>query len=311
MLKVFAYGTDYFVDTYAKGLIQDCKKFDYELTLEKVSEGSFSVINHVIHQKMLQVVKEAGNQDRILFLDPECRIIKPIPQHWIEDTRPIVCYKIQHGKHDIDRYTYGHTIQNSIQMQPIFLSQKDISWVQWWYDVSLAASDPENKQYSPHELFLELALTYNKIDLHKQFCVYNRAYTKNKHHVVKGSYTTDDTIITHPDVHGMLDPNTKHAIDQRKSSRVLEERTLHNHFQDYELVKIIDELMFKEKDQDWPSVCINRDGWYESHAWSFNPKQGLVKHRDFPTIKYHHSIIRKQTAGLKTPVTKLYAEETE
>ena len=109
----------------------------------------------------------------------------------------------------------------------------------------------------------------------------------------------------------MLDPNTKHAIDQRKSSRVLEERTLHNHFQDYELVKRIDELMFKEKDQDWPSVCINRDGWYESHAWSFNPKQGLVKHRDFPTIKYHHSIIRKQSAGLKTPVTKLYAEETE
>ena len=85
MLKVFAYGTDYFVDTYAKGLIQDCKKFNYELTLEKVSEGSFSVINHAIHQKMLQVVKEAGNQDRILFLDPECRIIKPIPQHWIED----------------------------------------------------------------------------------------------------------------------------------------------------------------------------------------------------------------------------------
>ena len=142
-VKIFVYGTDYFIDTYSKGLISDCEKFGYDLTVEKVPAGSFSHLNHYIHQKMLDVVKNAGDE-RILFLDPECRIHKPIPQEWIDDPRPIVCYKISDGKHERERYTYGLTLPAPIQMQPIFLTAKDIDWIQWWYDVSIAASDPEN-----------------------------------------------------------------------------------------------------------------------------------------------------------------------
>ena len=107
---------------------------------------------------MVEVVNNAGPTDRILFLDPECRIVKPIPQDWIDDTRPILCYKIAHGKHDINRYEYGHTLPGPIQMQPIFLTAQDSTWIQWWYDASMAASDPERDMYVPHELFLELAL---------------------------------------------------------------------------------------------------------------------------------------------------------
>ena len=308
MLKVYVYGTEYFLKTYSQELIDDCKKFGYDLTVEQVDTGSFSTLNHYIHQRMIDVVRNASSEDRILFLDPECRIHKPIPQDWIDDTRPIVCYKINYGKHDTERYTYGHTLPGPIQMQPIFLSAKDIDWVQWWFDASLAASDPENNQYTPHELFLELALKFNKIDMRKELCIYNRAYTKNKHLVVKGSWVTEDTIITHPDVHGMLDPNTKHAVTSRKVQKYLEQRTLHNHFQDYEMIQVIDELMFKEKDKDWPDECKYNNGWYEVHSWFFNPKQGLLKHKDFELTKYHHSILAKVQKGIKTPVTKAYNE---
>jgi hypothetical protein len=310
MLKIFAYGTDYFMETYSKDLMRDCSDFGYSLHLEKVPAGSFSHLNHYIHVKMLEVVKNAGPDDRILFLDPECRIHKPIPQEWIDDERPIVCYKISDGKHERESYQYGLTLPAPIQMQPIFLRAKDINWIQWWYDLSMAASDPVNNQYVPHELFLELAVKFNKVDAREELCIYNREYTKKKHLIVKGSWTTEDTIITHPAIHGVLDPNVKHANAERKASSILNRRELHNHFQDFELIKLIDQLMLQEKDVAWPPQCVKVDGWYEAHNWLFNPKEGLVKHKHFPLEKYHYHIRTKIARGIKTPVTRKFSHET-
>lgn len=306
-LKVYAYATQYFMDTYSKGLVADCEKYGYDLHLEVVPYGSFSHLNHYIHIKMIDVVKNAGPEDRILFLDPECRIHKPIPQEWIDDPRPVVVYKISEGKHDRERYTYGLEMPAPIQMQPIFLSAKDITWWQWWFDVSLAASDPDNEQFVPHELFLELAIKYNKIECREELCIYNREYTKNKHLVVKGSWTTEDTIITHPAIHGVLDPKVKHFNQERKDSLILYRRELHNHFQDYEMIQKIDRLMFQEKDTGWPEGCTFNDGWYHAHSWSFNPKTGKVKHDDFELEKYHYQIETKLSKNINTPVTRNYA----
>ena len=202
------------------------------------------------------------------------------------------------------------TLPAPIQMQPIFLRAKDIKWIQWWYDVSMAASDPDNNLYVPHEMFLELALKYNKIERREELCIYNREYTKDKHLIVKGSWTTEDTIITHPAIHGVLDPNVKHANAERKQSSILNRRELHNHFQDFELVKLIDQLMLQEKDIAWPPQCIKVDGWYEAHNWLFNPKEGLVKHKHFPLEKYHYHIRTKLKRGINTPVTRKFSHET-
>lgn len=309
-LKIYAYATEYFMQTYSKGLQNDCEKFGYNLKLETVPAGSFSTLNHSIHIKMLDVVKNAPDDERILFLDPECRIHKPIPEDWLNDARPIVCYKILDGKNDIEKYTYGQYLPNPILMQPIFLTNQDWKWIKWWFDVSLAGSDPANRQFVPHELFLELALKYNKIDAVKKLCIYNRNYTKGPHEVVKGSWTTSDTVITHPALQGVMDPQIKHANVERKESLVLDRRELHNHFQDFDMVKLIDDLMLKEKLVGWPKQAKFVDGWYHIDSWQFNPKTGKVKHNDYPLTKYHYHVKTKLTRGIKTPVTSSFSHDT-
>ena len=190
-------------------------------------------------------------------------------------------------------------------MQPVFLTAKDIDWWQWWFDVSLAQSDVKNNVFVPHELFLELALNYNNIDRREELCIYNRAYTKGKHLVVKGSWTTEDTIITHPAIHGYFDMKVKHASDERDNA-ILEKRELHNHFQDFELIQKIDNLMLKEKDTDWPDQCEKKGDWFEVDQWQFNPKLGLLKRKEFVVEKYHYHLQTKLNRGLKTPVVKAY-----
>lgn len=306
-LKVFAFGSKYFVDNYSKGLVEDCKKFNYDLTIDTVPADSFSAVNFNIQKKMLQAVKNVGS-DRILFLDPECRIVKPIPTAWIENDKPVVFYKIQKNMSK-NKYIYGAELNTPIVMQPIFLSGKDYDWFEWWWNCSMAVSDIENHQYVPHELFLETAIRFNKIQIEEQYITYYREYSR-PHYVVKGSWKTDDTVIQHPALQGVLDPNVKHASDERKKSLILNQRELHNHFQNYEIIKLIDELMFKEKTQGWPKETVVKNNWYCVEDWQFDPLTGLVKHNNFPDIRYHHSISRKLYFKLSTPVTRNYARDT-
>ncbi len=310
-LKIYIYGTKYFIDTYATGLISDCKKFGYDLTVGIVPNAdTFSHINHYIHCEMVRVVRDSADTDRILFLDPECRIVRPIPEDWIQDERPILSYKIATGNHDINRYQYGHTLHGPIQMQPIFLTSRDSDWIQWWYDVSMAGSDEERNVFVPHELFLELAIKYNKVDAHIEYCVYNRDW-KQPHRIVKGSFVTEDTIITHPDIHALLDPNVKHSVKNLKESPFLIPRKLHNHFNDHEAVKKIDELMFKEITDisKWPEGTTVEDSWLCVEDWMFDPKFGRLKHKNFPVIKYHSSLQDKLSRKINTPAVKQFTQD--
>jgi len=307
-IRIYAYGTRYFMDTYSHGLSDDCDRLGYDLHMEVVPDAeNFSHINHFIHQRMVEVVRDAGADDRILFLDPECRIVRPIPQEWIDDPRPMVCYKIEEDKHDINLYQYGHTLPGAIQMQPIFLTHRDSGWIQWWYDVSMAGSDPDRNVYVPHELFLELSIKYNKVDVHTEHCVYNRDWS-HPQRVVKGSYTTQDTIITHPDIHALLDENVKQANESFKTSPFLSKRKLHNHFNDLATVKAVDELMWKEIDDisKWPPDTVLADGWMCIDNWMFDPNSGRCRHKDYRTIKYHISVEEKHRRGIHTPAIKRF-----
>jgi hypothetical protein len=307
-LKVHIHGTQYFIDTYSSELRSDCARWGYELITGIVPDSeTFSHINNHIHREMVEVVHHASDSDRILFLDPECRIVKPIPLDWINDKRPILCYKIEEGKHEINRYEYGHTLPGPIQMQPIFLSARDRTWIQWWYDVSMAASDVERNVYAPHEMFLELAVKFNKVEVHTEYCVYNRDW-QHPHKVVKGSFQTADTIITHPDIHAMMDPKIKHGDMAFKHSPFLTLRKLHNHFNDHDVIKKIDELMFKEVHDitKWPPNTTMANEWYVVEDWFFDPRTGRLKHKNFPTIKYHVSLADKIRRDIKTPAVKKF-----
>lgn len=307
-LKIYVWGTKYFMDTYAGGLQSDCDRYGYALTTGVVPDAdNFSHINHYIHKAMVDTVNNADPSDRILFLDPECRIVKPIPEEWIQMNKPIMCYKIADGKHDINLYEYGHTLHGPIQMQPIFLTAEDSTWIQWWYDASMAGSDPDRNVYVPHELFLELAIKFNKVDAHREYCVYNREW-KQPQRVVKGSYVTEHTIITHPDIHALFDPHVKHSVQKIKDSPFMPPRKLHNHFNDFTTIKQIDELMFREQHDitKWPEGTTKEGNWYCIDDWQFDPRTGRLKHKDYDAIKYHISIDIKTNQNLNTPAVKSF-----
>ena len=141
--------------------------------------------------------------------------------------------------------------------------------------------------------------------------VYNRAWT-GKHVAVKGSYITPDTIFLHPNIHAVLDDSIKSANKSRRDNPIMTMRTLHNHFQDYNVIKNIDELMFKEKTdiKDWPEgtkvIRINTENWYMVEDWHFNIKTGQIRHQNYPLVKYHHSMEKKLKLKIATPWTKQY-----
>lgn len=306
-LKIFAAGTKYFMDTYSGGLKQDCERYGYDIETDVVPDGSFSELNYHIQQRMVEVVRHSSQ--RICFMDPECRIVQPIPDEWIDCDHPVVFYKIDDDAQTEVKYQYGQTLTCPIIMQPFFVGPQDHAWLEWWRDCSLAASDHENKQFVPHELFLEIAMKFNNIKMNKKFITYNRNF-KGKHQVVKGSWSTQDTIIQHPAIQGVLDPHVKHAVTSRKKDIVLDKRELHNHFQDFKTVKVVDELMFKEiKDiEKWPISTIQDGIWYGLEDWQFDPSTGKLRHKKFSSERYHHSLRKKLELGVKTPVVKQFLD---
>jgi len=312
-LKIVAYGTKNFVETYSQGLKDDCKKFNYEYDIITIPDfKSISEINFYIQSQMIDYVSKTEAK-RICFMDPECRILKRFPKEWTEPGVPWCAYKIQHGDQEVLNYEYGYTLPNRILMQPFFCGKEDLEWMQWWLKVSTDVSNIKDKVYVPNELFLELALTFNNIKFKHGIITYNREY-KGPHIIVKGLWKTNDTVVQHPSIQAVLDNSILPANTEKRNDNMLHLRDLHNHFQDFDTIKIIDSLMLKEKSniEDWPKgtehIRINTENWFKVENWYFNVKTGQVKHQNYTITKYHPSLQYKLNQGINTPVTKLYKE---
>jgi len=312
-VKVVAFGTANFIKKYSIGLKQDCKQFNYDCELNTIPDfNSISEINFYIQQQLVNRVSIAQDE-RLCFMDPECRILKPFPQDWVNSDVPWCAYKIQHGDQEVLNYVYGYTLPTRIMMQPFFCGKEDLEWMQWWLKASTDVSNVKDKVYVPNELFLELALTFNNIKFKHGIITYNREY-KGPHIIVKGSWSTKDTIVQHPCIHATLDTDMLAADTERRKNNIITTRDLHNHFQNYNTIKIIDDLMLKEKTdiKDWPTqtlpVRINTINWFRCDEWLFRPSTGEVKNVNYPLIKYHPSLEFKLNQGINTPVTKLYKE---
>tara|TARA_A100000172_G_scaffold79138_1_gene65606 strand:+ start:6675 stop:7619 length:945 start_codon:yes stop_codon:yes gene_type:complete len=303
-LKIICCGTKDFIDYYSDDLAEDCNRFGYEFEkIVTISEHTYSAINHQIQKDMVDYMTwNNHDNERVCFLDPECRIVKPIPKNWIESKEPHVFYKVDHGQQQTSRYVYGATLPTNIIMQPIFVSRHDLIWMQWWLDASISLSDLQNRQYVPQELLIQQSLNFNKIKYSSGVVTYNRGYT-GKHEVVAGSWTHEDTIIQHPRIHATLDQRILPCSPERRDNKMLSERDLHNHYEhiSYDTIQQIDQLMGKENLHDWPAETQIKDGWHCIDKWQFKPRTGQVKHQDYDMIKYHHSMIRKLDLGVKTP----------
>lgn len=118
-----------------------------------------------------------------------------------------------------------------------------------------------------------------------------------------------ETVVTHPNIH-YLDYDLFISIPGFHDEPFMWKDLLHNHFQDLPTILTIDDLMSKEicDINKWPEGTEQNDTWFHNDDWLFEPSTGRVKHKNFPTIKYHDSMIRKQELGIKTPATESFNE---
>ena len=303
-LKIVAYGTQTFLDKYSKPLIKDCNKFGYDIHIGVIPKQThISHINCTILKHTIEHIRTSNT--RICILDPECRIVKPIPREWIYDIRPVVFEKSNELVYEYEKEFTGYAYIG----QPLICSKQDLPWLEWWYQAVISMK--QNNIYPPNETMLLLSLKFNNVKTITKTICYNRDY-EGTYDCVKGNWNNDDVIFQHPCIHSALDKDILPASTQTRKDVILSQRDLHNHFNNYETIKQIDELMFKEKTniKDWPKgtklIRINTEDWYTVEDWYFNIETGQIRHKDYPLVKYHHSIEKKLKLKIATPWTEQY-----
>ena len=296
-LKILALGTADYLRTHGLPLQQDCERLGYDF--EKITiddQKDISNINHRILEEMVDYISKKEFQ-RLCFMDPECRIIAPVPNEWIESERPVVFFKVRNKDGTTDpKFTYrskhgnGERLPCRIIGQPMFVSKQDVDWFKMTLDLSKAASDIGNNQYTRNEMFIETALEYNNIDYKKEYIIYSR-HADLKHSVVKGTWETSDTVIKHPDIYGLFDTKTIAGNPVFGDNPILDQQLLERHTKNLETFENINKHMWLEKTADWQDF----------DEWSVNPALGQIKLRGFDGVKYHHTILEKIEKNLVTP----------
>ena len=243
---------------------------------------------------------ETQEYDRICLMDPECRILKPIPDEWLNTEHPVIFRKVRTAEGTPEpKFTYwtsgaiGNQLPCRIICQPMILSKADIKWIKLAHDLSVAASDIPNGEYVRNELFLETALVYHKIKTIDEYCVYNRQ-ANIPHKAVKGTWTTKDTIIQHPELHSLFDTDLVSSHGKDWQINILGKDKVETNVLDINTAEKIHEAMWKERTSEWLTF----------EQWHVQPSTGLMKYGNFKGMVYHHSLGDKINRGLNTPAVK-------
>jgi hypothetical protein len=299
-LKILTLGTQEYLDSFVDPLRADCDKYGYDFQAITIRHSTdISEINHTILEQMVKHIEQEDFQ-RLCFMDPECRIVKAIPDEWINSQRPVVFFKARTEEGALDpKFVYknkngnGERLPCRIIGQPMFISKSDVPWFSMTLALSKAASDLPNKVYTRNEMFIETALEYCQVDYHAEKIVYAR-HAKTKHTAVKGLWSTEDTIIQHPDIYSIFNDRVAAGNPMFGEDMILNESLLERHTNDLDVLDKINEIMFKEKGDEWVRL----------EQWLLHPKTGKIKFADYPTFKYHHSMSRKIQDNILTPAVK-------
>ena len=301
-LRIIAFGTADFLERYSGGLQEDCKKFGYECVLTTIpKETEIGRINQHVFDGIIEHMR-TQQYDRLCLLDPECRIIKPIPEVWINSLQPVIFRKVRNEEgtpdkkfvYSPDQNTMGNKLPCRIICQPMFLNKADQMWLTFARDLSISASDVPNGEYVRNELFLETAIDFLKVKTIDEFCVYNRK-ANIPHKAVKGTWSTEDTVIPHPELHSVFDTDMVTYTPVR-NKLILEKTYMENNTNDLDTLEKINEVMWKEK----------TDEWLTFEQWHVQPSTGSVRYGDYNRVMYHYTIRDKMDKGIQTPAVKNY-----
>ena len=306
-LRILTLGTENYLRTYSPSLQKDCEQQGYEF--EKIvieDQKDISNINHRILQAMVEYISN-NDFERLCFMDPECRIVRPIPAEWIENDAPVVFFKVRNQDGTPDpKFVYknkhgnGERLPCRIIGQPMFISGHDVQWFTMTLDLSKAASDRENQQFTRNEMFIETALEYHNIKYDRQHIIYNR-HTSVPHLVVKGTWQTADTVIKHPDIYGLFDTDIMAGNPVFGENNILDAHLLERHTADIGTLDKLNHHMWLEAS----------DQWEDFDEWTVHAKSGRIKLKGFNGVKYHHSIRIKQERAIMTPLIKAFKNNME
>jgi hypothetical protein len=300
-LTVINFGTEDYIKRYSATLEDDCRKFGYNVVTERIGkQANIGQINYQIYKRAVEYI-ENNREQRICFLDPECRIKKPIPTRWLDSHDCVVFYKhktIDSNQAVEPKFTYepdGRRIPCRITGQPMFLSSEHLPWLRFNLKMIETVSDLANKQFCRCELFIETALRFTQTKTIDEEIIYDPRITK-PHLVIKGGWDSDETIIQHPSLQTYFGDLVKANVCD---GDMITEGLMYAHSSSVERAEEIHELCWKEKINDWIDV----------DDWQVHPALGLIKHKDYSKIMYHYVIDQKIFRNITTKQVKNYLSE--
>lgn len=176
----------------AEGLRQDCQRYGYPLHIYEVDEEYRTLMkawcNHPLIIK--RGVEEFGS---VLFLDIECRIVAPIPDHW---QAPLVSVRRPAQKFWI-RYNTG----------TVMADECCLPWIDTWLrvieDWRLGDLAPDDYVHWPDDLCDELGLAAALAALGTEVRTPELEYVDRTSdaELARGLWRGSHTIIQHPTVH--------------------------------------------------------------------------------------------------------------
>ena len=298
-LRILTLGTADYLDKF-DGLKHDCDRLGYEFqSIIIPKQRNISEINHRILEHMVEYI-ETTDFERICFMDPECRILRPVMPEWLNVDAPVMFFKVRNQEGEPDaKFIYRNAQGNGDRLpcriigQPMFISKNDVQWFKMTLDLAKAASDPENNEWTRNEMFIETALEYNHVDYIKEYIIYDRRCGKRQT-AVKGLWQTEDTIFQHPDVYGLFDDSIKAGNPVLDQDPIVNKDIIERHTRTFEQIETINEMCWKEQSSEWITL----------DEWTVQPSTGKIKFNGLSGVKYHYSINEKRLRELNTPAVK-------
>ena len=195
-------------ETFAKhsaGLREDCRSFGYPFRLYcdggRYSSSVTASYNHPA--VILRAVEEYGT---ILFLDAECRIVRPLPADW---QAPLISVRTPAQKFWI-RYNSGTMI----------LDQNCVPWLETWLRImkrwNFDEVSPDDYIHWPGDICDELALhaALAAHGIHPREMPLQYVDRSGPAAIARGYWTNETTIIQHPTEHHW--PDVHDPIEAKK-----------------------------------------------------------------------------------------------
>lgn len=225
-----------------EGLKQDCQRLGYPYHLYRIEDEYASLVKAWCnHPKIIR--KGVEDFGTVLFLDVECRILSPIPSHWVA---PLVSVRKPRQKFWI-RYNSG-----TVMADPSCIPWLD-AWIRVIEDWEMGELSAEDHIYWPGDICDELALAAALSALGVQVNTPELEYIDRNSNaeITRGLWCNSHTIVQHPTIHHW--PKEKDLLEVKKL-------WLQNYPGNPHLIQPI----FSEKQQE-----------VQAHGWIFDGQQRL------------------------------------